>query len=90
MKTVSLSQLLTDDMAGECAKIIATGEDDFQRVKELKEYLVKFRAELEAKGILPEYLAYVLLANCQPVLKKDGELTPEEKAGIQHYMASLN
>lgn len=55
MKTMTLEQIEA------VLRIMQAWPDDSViRVRKLKEYLVPFRTSLEAKGVVPEYLAYVL------------------------------
>jgi hypothetical protein len=37
--------------------------DDIARTKLLKQYLAQFKMQLEAKGLLPDYFAYLIMAN---------------------------
>lgn len=61
-KTVRLSDLLTKEQVKECCKIINRGSRySNETIGALKEYLGQFKEELEAKGVLPDYLAYMLI-----------------------------
>ena len=61
----SLNEILTDEQLGEVEKIIhlSTGDDDI--LKGLKEYFLSINEQLEAKGILGDYLAWAVYANCK-------------------------
>lgn len=60
--TASLNELLSDAQCERVIAIVESGESDSQIIKDLKEYLGTLREQLEAKGVLPAYLAYVLIA----------------------------
>jgi uncharacterized membrane protein len=65
MRTMKLGEILTDAQIERTLDIIqSTTRHD--RIAKLKEYFSSFKDELEKKGVLPDYLAYVveyLLAN---------------------------
>lgn len=56
---MNLGELFTEAQLAEVNRILKAHEDSVERVRALKEYLSQFRTELEAKGAVPEYLAYV-------------------------------
>ena len=58
MKSVKLSELLTEEQWKEVNKILEA--KDAEKWKRLREYLVTHRDALEKKGVVPEYLAYAL------------------------------
>lgn len=58
MKEFKLNDLLTDEEIEAVSSIIKKG--DIERWKKLREYLQARRPQLEAKGVVPEYLAYYL------------------------------
>jgi hypothetical protein len=61
-KMTSLSALLTKDQIQAVVDILnRTNIDEIAQTKLLKEYLRTFDAQLQAKGVLPDYLAYVLI-----------------------------
>lgn len=60
-KNMLLTEILTPEQCGEVVRICETQDDD-DIVKHLKAYLNQFREQLEAKGVLPDYLAYYLYA----------------------------
>lgn len=68
MKTIELSELLNDGQINRVTEILDSKGYIWERDKELKKYLSQFRSELEAKGVLPEYLAYVLIAKHQQII----------------------
>lgn len=58
----TLGEFLTVQQSTDVEKILKeTPEED--SIKKLKEYLRPLETELKGKGILPDYLAYVLYAN---------------------------
>lgn len=68
MKTTVLSELLNDEQIKMVTKILNRKDTpDTLKTSELKLYLEKYRVELEAKGVLPEYLSYVLIAKHQQI-----------------------
>lgn len=68
MKTTNLTELLNDEQIKEVDKILNAKGYVWERTKKLKEYLGQFRIELVAKGVLPEYLSYVLIAKHMKVI----------------------
>ncbi len=68
MNRVTLGELLTEQQCSDIWGIIEQETDSIVRVRKLKEYLGNLREELEAKGVLPEYLAYVLEAKVTGVI----------------------
>ena len=67
IKIVALSELLTDAQIKETVRICET-MDDAQIVKTLSSYFAQFRESLEKdKGVLPEYLAWVVYAKFKGV-----------------------
>lgn len=58
-KTMQLGEILTPEQCDEVARICETETDD-HIVPKLKQYLAQFTEQLEAKGVLPDYLAYLL------------------------------
>lgn len=60
-KGTPLGAILNDDQLEAVLTIIQTWHDEpLTRIRKLKEYLAQFRTELENKGVVPEYLAYVI------------------------------
>lgn len=68
MKTIELSELLNDEQITRVTEILDSKGYVWERDKKLKEYLSQFRTELEAKGVLPEYLSYVLIAKHMKII----------------------
>lgn len=62
MKTVQLTELLDDEQIKGVEGILKEYDGSNVMTLALIRYLSQFRAELEAKGVVPEYLAYVLIA----------------------------
>lgn len=63
MKTVKLGELLTDEqLKGVLAIINDPSLGVIPKTQRLKKYLGGFESELEAKGVVPDYLAYWLMA----------------------------
>lgn len=59
MKTMPLGQLLTDEQIEQVLDIIQHTARH-ERIAKLKEYLGQFKAELEHKGVVADYLAYMV------------------------------
>lgn len=60
-KTVLLSEILTEDQLDEVERILKNcGDDRTQASNDLRRYLAQFKVELEAKGVVSDYLAYVI------------------------------
>lgn len=59
VKTVQLRTLLTEDQLDEIDKILREPYT-LERTVKLRDYLVQHRESLEAKGVVPEYLTYVI------------------------------
>ena len=68
MKTAKLSDLLTAEQMEEVCDIFNSSDDDMDAVRKLKIYLNNLKEQLEAKGIVPDYLAYVLLASFRKLI----------------------
>lgn len=62
----ALSELLSEQEIKDVAKILALPEDEI--IEELKTYLNERVEKLEAQGVLPDYLAYVLYAKSQNII----------------------
>lgn len=58
-KTMSLGDILNPEQCDEVISICET-ETDENIVPRLKQYLGQFKEQLESKGVLPDYLAYLL------------------------------
>jgi hypothetical protein len=59
MKTTTLGELLTDEQIERVMDIIAsTTRQD--RIAKLKEYFNSFKDELERKGVIADFLAYLV------------------------------
>lgn len=64
--TTTLSSLLTPEQCKHVEEIIIEhAHDSLALVKELKQYFAVFANELEAKGVLGDYLAYQVAAHVQ-------------------------
>ena len=61
----SLNEILTDEQLDEVQKIINLSTGDDSILKGLKEYFLSINKQLEAKGILGDYLAWAVYANCK-------------------------
>ena len=60
-KHVKLSDILTNEQLDEVERILNTcGGDRMQATKDLRTYLNQFKVELEAKGVVADYLAYTI------------------------------
>lgn len=61
-ETKKLTDILTEAQLAETNRILEEpGLDDFERSNKLRRYFESFKAELEAKGVVPGYLAYVVV-----------------------------
>lgn len=60
MKTIAIGELLTPAQCEDVRQILLTETDPIAVTRKLRDYFVPLRDQLEAKGMLPEYLAYVL------------------------------
>ena len=61
-KTVKLTDLLTEEQLNEVERILKQhGEDMLEASNHLRRYLEAFKTQLEAKGVVPGYLAYVIV-----------------------------
>jgi len=67
MKTITLADILDNDQCAAVERIIIETPEG-QLVRALTAYLKKFREQLEEKGVLPEYLAWVLYAKVQGII----------------------
>lgn len=61
MKTITLGELLTPEQCEQARKIMLASKSDAEATKGLKDYFGTLRAELEQKGVLPDYLAYAVM-----------------------------
>ena len=59
-KQVLLSDLLTHEQLDEVERILNTTEDRMDASNKLRRYLAQFKTELEAKGVVSDYLAYLI------------------------------
>ena len=59
-KHVTLGEVVTEEQAEHICKMLNADLDPVDRVRQLTAYLNTFRAELEQKGLLPEFLAYAI------------------------------
>lgn len=60
-KTVRMDELLTEDQIKMVTEILNQGGTDFERTHAVRKYLEQFKDQLEAKGVVPGYLAYVVV-----------------------------
>ena len=61
-ETKTLGDLLTDAQLAETQKILEEPNlDDFERSNKLRRYYESIKTELEAKGVVPGFLAYVVV-----------------------------
>lgn len=67
MKTITMSEILTDEQCAEIVTILKTAEDG-KVVRAIVDYLKPFRKQLEDKGVLPEYLAWFLYAKNKGII----------------------
>ena len=57
----SLSELLDNAQINRVTAILNGSGDDIAKTRALKDYLNQFREQLEAKGVLPDFLAYAIM-----------------------------
>lgn len=80
-RTVSLGDLLNDSQMQAVIDILNRPNlDDIAVTKLLKQYLAQYAQQFAAVGIVPDYLAYVLLANKEQLraMAKQSNNTPED------------
>jgi hypothetical protein len=68
-----LGEILTDEQIAEVVKLLNSFDDDFDRCNAIKRYLNKFRDALETKGVIPDYLAYLIVYKMQEMRKHPPE-----------------
>lgn len=66
-KTVAITDILTDKQIDEVVRICNKTPDN-QIVRELSKYLKQFEHDLDYKGIVYEYLAWVLYAHYNKIV----------------------
>lgn len=69
MKTITLGELLTEEQAKRVYNILTTSPTEREVIQNLKDYFRTISAQLEAKGILPDYLAYATVAAAEQMVK---------------------
>lgn len=60
MKTVALKEILNEEQLTEVERLVNSTPDQTSLTQKLRVYLAQFKEELEAKGVVGDYLAYVL------------------------------
>lgn len=60
VRHMKLSELLTHEQLDEVERILNSTEDRMDASNQLRRYLAQFKTELEAKGVVSDYLAYVI------------------------------
>ena len=70
-KNVQLGDILTPEQIDAVVQLACSTPDDFKFTQRAKDYLNKIATELEAKGVVPDYLAYVL-TSILPTLRAEG------------------
>jgi hypothetical protein len=63
MKTAKISDLLTMEQMKDICDIYNEADNDMDAFRQSKIYLNNIKEQLEAKGVVPDYLAYALLAS---------------------------
>lgn len=67
-KMTSLGDLLTKDQIQAVVDILnRTNIDEIAQTKMIKDYLRQFDAQLQAKGVIPDYLAYMLIHHADQI-----------------------
>lgn len=61
IKMVSLSDLLTPEQISHSGTIMAETEGEGEQLKKLTAYYETFKDDLEAKGVIPGYLALIVV-----------------------------
>jgi hypothetical protein len=59
-RSVALSKLLTSEQVKCVLTIVNENKNSLERTQRLKAYLKPLAKELEAKGVLPDFLAYAI------------------------------
>lgn len=59
-RIVKLTEILSDEQIDMVERILKTDCGNYAKSNALKRYLETFKDELEAKGVVPGYLAYVI------------------------------
>ena len=67
-RIMPIGDILSKEQQAAVVAILQKPEHGIDLVRELKAYLAQFGAELEAKGVLSSYFAYLLLANKDRIL----------------------
>lgn len=80
MKNVKLSELLTQKQLEKVTVILRDPPSNTRSIA-LKKYLITQREALELKGVLPEYLSYMIE---YLEMKAMNEFTAEEKQHVQN------
>lgn len=65
-KSVQLGELLTDDQIQMVKEIMDQTPDELERTHAIRKYLNQFKEQLEARGVIPDYLAYVIVYKMKP------------------------
>lgn len=68
---VELKNLLTLDQIKQVWLIMETGADSLERIRKLKALFHSLSPQLEDKGVLPDYLAYVIESIYEHTTKPD-------------------
>lgn len=81
MKVVTLTDLLTREQIQETGRIIAIheDEDEVELVKRLTAYYETFQKELEEKGVIPGYLALIVVATVGDIMELVDEMVDRLK-----------
>lgn len=66
-KQIPITEILSPEEIKATEKIFRTKPDKDQ-IKALKDYLIPLKEKLEAKGLLPEFLAYALYAKAHKII----------------------
>ena len=60
MRRLALHEILSPEQREEVRQILLRESDPISAKDQLLRYLIPLRAQLEAKDVLPEYLAYAI------------------------------
>ena len=61
----SLNEILNDEQLAKVNEIINLSTNDDDILRRLKKYFLSINNQLEVKGILGDYLAWAVYANCK-------------------------
>jgi hypothetical protein len=81
-KQMKLGEILTPEQIAHTVQVMKSGASEIEKTRQLKEYYGQFKAQLEAKGILPEFLAYAAPHFIQQSLEAQAKAQEKEALDI--------